>query len=69
MLLLPSANVALWCVCRGALRGAASPLSMPALLKELGVEGLASLSALVPSLVEELVAQGERWSACVCDVP
>ncbi len=36
---------------------------MPALVKELGIEGLASLQALVPSLVEELAAEGEhqRW--------
>ena len=45
---------------RGALRGASAPLSIPALVKELGIEGLASLQALVPSLVEELAAEGER---------
>ncbi|KAI3438673.1 hypothetical protein D9Q98_001094 [Chlorella vulgaris] len=43
---------------RGALRGAVSPVSMPALSKELGIAGLASLSALVPSLVDELAAEG-----------
>lgn len=48
----------------GALRGASAPLSIPALVKELGIEGLASLQALVPSLVEELAAEGERQGAC-----
>ena len=31
---------------------------MPALCKELGLEGLSSLASLVPGLVEELVAEG-----------
>jgi hypothetical protein len=31
---------------------------MPALIRELGIEGLASLKALVPSLVDELAAEG-----------
>ncbi|EFN57486.1 hypothetical protein CHLNCDRAFT_143015 [Chlorella variabilis] len=43
---------------RGALRGAVSPVSIPALVRELGIEGLASLKALVPSLVDELAAEG-----------
>ena len=48
------------CCCphRGALRGAVAPVAMPALVKDLGIEGLASLNALVPSQVEELVAEG-----------
>lgn len=35
-----------------------SPVSMAVLVKELGIEGLASLNALVPSLVDQLVAEG-----------
>ena len=34
-------------------------MSMPVLVKELGIEGLASLNALVPSLVDQLVAEGQ----------
>lgn len=37
-------------------------MSMPVLVKELGIEGLASLNALVPSLVDQLVAEG-GWAA------
>lgn len=60
-----TANCAVPCRPRsGALRGASAPLSIPALVKELGIEGLASLQALVPSLVEELAAEGERQGAC-----
>ena len=66
-LLLPTSNAA--CLapdprpsgarCRsGALRGAVSPVAVPSLVRELGIEGLASLNALVPSLVEELAAEG-----------
>jgi hypothetical protein len=36
---------------------------MPVLVKELGIEGLASLNALVPSLVEQLVSEGGWWWA------
>ncbi|KAL4425678.1 hypothetical protein ABPG75_009694 [Micractinium tetrahymenae] len=43
---------------RGALRGAVSPVPIPALVKELGIEGLASLNALVPTLIEDLTAEG-----------
>lgn len=39
---------------RGALRGALSPVSLTSLRRDLGLENLGALSALVPSLVEEL---------------
>lgn len=43
---------------RGALRGAAAPVSLAALVRQLGLEGVGSLGALVPGIVEELVAAG-----------
>lgn len=44
--------------CRGALRGAVSPIAIPSLVKELGIEGLSSLNALVPSLIDALLTEG-----------
>lgn len=45
---------------RGALRGALAPVSVPSLVRELGLEGLGSLQSLLPSLVEQLLAEGGR---------
>lgn len=43
---------------RGALRGALAPLTLAALRKDLGIENLGGLGALVPSLAEELLKDG-----------
>jgi hypothetical protein len=43
---------------RGALRGAAAPVSLPALRRDLGLEGLGALGALLPALTEELQREG-----------
>lgn len=43
---------------RGALRGALSPVSMTALRRQLGLENLGALSALLPTLTEELQREG-----------
>ena len=43
---------------RGALRGALAPVAMQTLVKELALEGLGPLHALLPSLIEQLLAEG-----------
>jgi hypothetical protein len=56
---------------RGALRGASAPLPLSSLSKPLGLEGLGALSALLPSLAEALLQEGEEegsaslWPAAV----
>ena len=43
---------------RGALRGAAAPVNLSTLARDLGLEGLGSLASLLPSLIDELVDSG-----------
>jgi hypothetical protein len=43
---------------RGALRGAAAPLSLPALAKTLGLEPSVTGGGMMGAIVEELVADG-----------
>ncbi|GAB4816872.1 hypothetical protein N2152v2_003918 [Parachlorella kessleri] len=43
---------------RGALRGALAPVTMQTLVKELSLEGLGPLHALLPSLIDQLLAEG-----------
>lgn len=43
---------------RGALRGASAPVTLPSLIKDLGIEGLSSGGGMIGGLVEELITEG-----------
>lgn len=43
---------------RGALRGVINPMSVPSLIKDLGIQGLGSNNSMVLGLMEELVGEG-----------